>query len=101
MGTQLLYRDLARYYDLIYSEKDYEKEAEKLKKIISRYKKSEGNELLDVACGTGKHLLHLKKWFSCTGIDLNGEILDVAKKNVPGVVFKRADMLTMSFAKRY
>ena len=101
MRKQALYRELAEYYDLIYSFKDYKKEAARIKELISKYKKSEGIELLDVACGTGHHLNYLKEHFSCTGVDISKEILDVAKKNVEGVTFEEADMTTMSLGKRF
>ena len=60
MKEQVLYRDLAKYYDLIYSWKDYAKETSELKRLFSKYKKSAGTMLLDVACGTGHHIKHLK-----------------------------------------
>jgi SAM-dependent methyltransferase len=101
MKKQILYSELAGYYDLLYSFKDYEKEALRIKKLIAKYKKSKGNELLDVACGTGHHLKHLKEDFSCTGVDINEEILNVARKNVEGVVFKRADMITFNLDKKF
>lgn len=101
MKKQVLYRELAKYYDLVYLWKDYKKEAEKIKKIISKHKKSEGKELLDVACGTGKHLKYLKNSFSCTGTDINTQILRVAKKNVKGIVFKKADMITLNLDKKF
>jgi SAM-dependent methyltransferase len=101
MKKQILYGELAGYYDLLYSFKDYEKEALRIKKLIAKYKKSKGNELLDVACGTGHHLKHLKEDFSCTGVDINEEILNMARKNVEGVVFKRADMITFDLDKKF
>ncbi|MFQ6088929.1 MAG: class I SAM-dependent DNA methyltransferase [Candidatus Methanofastidiosia archaeon] len=101
MKKQMLYRELAKYYDLIYCWKDYEKEANQIKKLISKYKKSDGNELLDVACGTGHHLKFLKDSFSCTGVDINEEILNVARKNVRGVFFKKADMITLNLNKKF
>ena len=101
MKKQILYGELAGYYDLLYSFKDYEKEALRIRKLIAKYKKSKGNELLDVACGTGHHLEHLKEDFSCTGVDINEEILNVARKNVEGVVFKRADMITFNLDKKF
>ena len=75
-----MYREIASYYDLIYSWKDYKKEAKKIKKLILKYKKSDGNELLDIACGTGKHLEYLKNTFSCMGVDINEEMINIAKK---------------------
>ncbi|GAG89663.1 unnamed protein product, partial [marine sediment metagenome] len=55
-----MYKKLAKYYDLIYHWKDYEKEAHSVKDLIKKYKKSDGNKLLDVGCGTGKHLEQFK-----------------------------------------
>ena len=53
MKRQAIYRHLAEYYDLLYPEKDYKKESDKIRKIIKRHKKTNGNHLLEVACGTG------------------------------------------------
>lgn len=97
----MLYRKLGKYYDLIYSSKDYKREAKKIMRLISMYKKSDGNELLEVGCGTGHHLKYLKNKFSCTGIDINEGMLNVARKNVKGVVFKKADMKTLNLNKRF
>jgi len=101
MKEQMLYGELAKYYDLIYSFKDYRKETLRIKALISKFKKSDGNELLDVACGTGHHLGYLKDEFSCTGVDISGEILEVAKKNVDNVTFREADMITMDLGKQF
>lgn len=71
MADQAIYRDIARYYDLIYIWKDYKTEADTIKKLISTYKKSDGNNLLEVACGTGHHLEYFQKDFACMGVDIN------------------------------
>jgi len=96
-----MYKELAKYYDLIYSWKDYEKEVKKITKLIRKYKLSNGKKLLDVACGTGRHLEYLKINFSCTGIDLNEEILDVAREKVSNVVFKLADMINLDLNEKF
>lgn len=101
MKNQALYKELAKYYDLIYSWKDYKKEAIKLKKLISKYKKSKGKELLEVGCGTGSHLKYLKSSFCCIGVDINEGILNYAKKNVKGVLFKKADMVKLNLNKKF
>ena len=88
-----MYKELAKYYDLIYSWKDYKKETNKIYKLIQKYKKSDGIKLLDIACGTGKHIEYFKKNFQCTGIDLNEEMIEVAKSNISDVSFNQADML--------
>jgi ubiquinone/menaquinone biosynthesis C-methylase UbiE len=101
MKKQVLYRELARYYDLIYSFKDYRKEVVRIKALISKYRKSEGKDLLDVACGTGHHLNYLKEEFSCMGVDISNDILEIARNNVKGVVFKQADMITLNLGREF
>jgi ubiquinone/menaquinone biosynthesis C-methylase UbiE len=97
----IMYRKLAKYYDLIYSWKDYKKEVDKINEIIEKYKKSDENYLLDVACGTGKHLEYLKDEYKCTGIDLNEEMIVIAQENISNVVFKHADMMNFSLNEKY
>jgi ubiquinone/menaquinone biosynthesis C-methylase UbiE len=96
-----MYKELAKFYDLIYSWKDYNGEVKRIKKLIKKYKISEGKELLDVGCGTGKHLEFLKDDFSCTGSDINSEMLEVAQTNVGGVSFTQADMITLDLKKKF
>jgi ubiquinone/menaquinone biosynthesis C-methylase UbiE len=96
------YTDLAKYYDLLFgSTKDYKTESEGIRHLITKYKKSGGNTLLDVACGTGRHLSYLKNWYECTGTDLNQEMLDIAKRAVKGVKFKRANMINLRMPNRF
>lgn len=97
----MMYKKLAKYYDLIYSWKDYKEEVRKIKKLIKKYKNTDGKELLDVGCGTGKHLDYLKDEFSCIGSDINVEMLEVARENVKGVIFTEADMITMNLKKKF
>jgi ubiquinone/menaquinone biosynthesis C-methylase UbiE len=96
-----LYGKSAAYYDAIYSYKNYEKESAKLYEFIQRYKKSTGNTLLDVACGTGNHIAFLKKLCAVEGLDINPLMLKQAKKKHPEIRFYRADMRTFMLDKRY
>jgi ubiquinone/menaquinone biosynthesis C-methylase UbiE len=45
----------ARFYDAIYSFKDYAQESAKIDALIRQHSHSGGSTLLDVACGTGAH----------------------------------------------
>ncbi len=101
MGKHKLYSGLAKYYDLIYHYKDYGKEARIIKGMIARYKLSGGKDLLDAACGTGKHLKHLNKWFSCSGLDISGEMLRIAKKRNKGIRFHRGSMIDFSLGRKF
>ncbi|MFX0073926.1 MAG: class I SAM-dependent DNA methyltransferase [Candidatus Hermodarchaeota archaeon] len=88
-----MYKELAEYYDLIYHWKDYKIEADAIKELIDKYKRSDGNKLLDVGCGTGMHIKYFKDDFSCTGIDINTEMVEVARSKVDDVVFEQGDMI--------
>lgn len=101
MEKQALYRDLAGYYDLIYSRKDYAKEVSVLKKLFSEHKKSGGNRLLDVACGTGHHIKLLMDEYDCIGLDINEGILEVARKNAEGVEFVQGDMTSFDLGRKF
>ena len=101
MKKQSLYWELAKYYDFIYSWKDYKKEAEKITKLILIHKKSKGKDLLDAGCGTGNHLQYFKNKFSCVGIDVNQGILDVAKEKIPNVKFRNANMINFKLGKQF
>lgn len=96
-----IYDKKAKYYDLLYSFKDYEAEAKKVLGIVKKHKKSNQNTLLDVACGTGKHLKYFTKQYECTGIDLYQGILNIAKKNIPDAKFEQADMTAMQLGKKF
>lgn len=95
------YRSLAKYYDLIYHWKDYEKEAKQVIDYISKFKHSDSNTLLDVACGSGSHLQYFAESFDCTGIDLNAEIMEIARKKLPEIDFIQADMSDFDLQKNF
>ncbi len=87
-----MYKQLADYYDEIYHFKNYQKEAEKIETLIQQHKKSRGNHLLDVACGTGNHIVYLKQHYDVEGMDASPEMLKVARKKLPNVILHRGDM---------
>jgi ubiquinone/menaquinone biosynthesis C-methylase UbiE len=101
MAKQILHGKLAKYYDRLYSFKDYLDEAVRLQNLIMKYLESGGNSLLDVACGTGLHLKYLKDDFSCTGVDISKNMLKIARKNAKGVIFKEADMKNLRLGKQF
>ncbi len=49
--------------------------------------------LLDVACGTGEHLVQLREHFDdVAGLDLSGPMVRIAQQKLPGVPVQVADM---------
>ena len=95
------YGELAKYYDLLYEWKDYDKESRVLLKLIERYKKSSGNSLLDVGCGTGKHIERLAKEFDCVGMDMSEPMLERARASVKGVEFVQGDMTDFDLGRKF
>lgn len=81
----------ATLYDLVYGFKDYAGEAARVETIV-RERRTTAHSLLDVACGTGRHLEHLRRWFDVAGIDLDPGLLAVARERLPGVPLHEADM---------
>jgi len=92
------YKDLAKIYDLVNQKKDYFKEVEFLKILFNKYNIK---TILDVGCGTGTHMKLLESsGFVCDGIDLNQEMLDVAKNKAKGNL-TCADMTNFNLGKKY
>ena len=101
MSDQEMYREDANLYDLIYSGKDYKSEAADVRALIKRYQRSYGKELLDVACGTAEHLTFLKQGLRCTGVDINGGMLRIAKRKLPSIRFVSQDMTKLALHRRF
>jgi ubiquinone/menaquinone biosynthesis C-methylase UbiE len=93
-----MFTESARYYDAIYSFKDYRRESEILLELLAGKK---GGTLLDVACGTGKHLEYLRENFSCEGLDLDEKLLAIAAQRLPGVPLHKGDMANFDLGKQF
>lgn len=96
-----IYADLADYYDVVYSFKDYRKEAARVLELARRYGRSGGREWLDVACGTGVHLQYLARRYHCTGVDVSPTMLRIARRRVPGARFRQGDMRRFRLGQRF
>ncbi|MBI1729698.1 class I SAM-dependent methyltransferase [Candidatus Acetothermia bacterium] len=97
------YQKSAKIYDAVYAAigKDYLKESQRVRELIEQYKRSSGNSLLDVACGTGKHLTHLKEWYKAEGLDLEENMIAIAKERLPGIPFHHGDMIEFDLGKQF
>jgi len=98
-----MYNQSARYYDALYGSlgKDYAAEAARIAQIIGDRSRSGGNALLDVACGTGKHIEFLRDRFACEGLDVARSMIDIASERNPGVPFHLGDMIGFNLGKRF
>jgi SAM-dependent methyltransferase len=87
-------------YDLVFASKDYAAESEKLRGIIED-RTPGAKTLLDVACGTGRHVEELRPHYEVEGLDLSEEQLQVARERIPDGVFHQGDMLTFDLGRRF
>jgi len=95
-----MFDETARYYDKIYAFKDYASEADRVASILHE-QIGERCRLLDVACGTGSHLVHLRELFEVEGLDRSEALLAVARERLPGVRLHRADMRTFELRSQF
>lgn len=93
-----MFTESARFYDALYSFKNYEAESEVLGDLL---KEHAYGTLLDVACGTGKHLEFLRQRFDCEGLDLDEKLLEEAAKRLPGIPLHHADMMDFDLGKEF
>jgi SAM-dependent methyltransferase len=94
------YTSRPELYDLEYSFKDYESEAAAIQRIV-RERNADARTLLDVACGTGKHLEQLSTRFACEGADLDEGLLDVARQRVADVALHHVDMRDFDLGRQF
>jgi SAM-dependent methyltransferase len=95
-----VYEQSARVYDALFRRKDYAAASHVLCTIVDRFA-ADASSLLDVACGTGRHLEHLRRRFDVEGLDLSQDMLAVARDRCPGVRLHQASLLDFSLGRRF
>src|SRR5215470_1443210 len=97
-----MFEKSAGFYDAIYGWKDYAEEARRLKALLAaHYRRTSGQTLLDVACGTGGHAPYLRDEFAYEGLDLDAEMLAVARERFPDLVFHQGDMVDFDLGRQF
>ena len=88
------YKEFAKYYDKFYSKKNYKKEVEFLKNFVRK-----NDKIIDIGCGTGIHASLLSN-YDVDGLDLNKEMLEIAKTRIKGNLYNQ-NMLNININKKY
>jgi SAM-dependent methyltransferase len=71
----------AAVYDLLYAEKDYDREVDLVEEAFRRFGDGAIRDVVDVGCGTGGHLLRLAaRGYRVTGVDVAEAMIDVARR---------------------
>ena len=69
------------YYHILYKDRDYDEAESFMKRLSNFLELKEGDTILDLACGKGRHSISLNKMgFHVTGVDLSASSIDYAKK---------------------
>ena len=95
-----MFSNSAQFYDALYSFKDYRSEAAMVRSLVKDANPA-ARTLLDMACGTGAHLAHLAASFDVAGLDLDPELLAIARERVPGGSYYLADMADFDLGRRF
>jgi SAM-dependent methyltransferase len=73
-----IFNNYARYYDLLYRDKDYIGETQFIQQLIKTHA-SDTQDILELGCGTGIHALLLaKQGYQIQGVDISQEMLQKA-----------------------
>ena len=86
-----MFAQSAAFYDQLYGFMDYEAAVRKITAVLDA-QAPDASSLLDVGCGTGRHLELLRQRYEVEGLDLSPAMLSAARQRCPGVAFHEADM---------
>ena len=95
-----MFTNSAHFYAAVYSFKDYGSESRRLQALIEERSPGAAT-LLDVACGTGKHLEQLRAWYEVSGLDLDPQLLEIAQERLGDVELHEGDMTSFSLGRTF
>lgn len=104
-----IFKSYARYYDLLYKDKDYSGEAQFVHQLLKTYAPS-AQSILDLGCGTGRHAMLLaKEGYMIHGVDSSEEMLkqcSAALQQLPRnlasrLSFSQGDIRKIRFPRRF
>jgi SAM-dependent methyltransferase len=95
--------DYARYYNLLYADKDYVGETDFIIRLIQDYSPN-AHKILDLGCGTGRHAnLLAEKLYCVHGVDMSEGMLSLARElqNKNGLKFSLGDIRTVRLSETF
>lgn len=98
-----VFGDYARYYDLLYRDKDYAGEAEYIHDLIQNHAPG-ARTVLNFGCGSGRHDRELAKLGYCvTGVDLSEEMLNAARRSGASaeISYQQGDIRSIRLQKKF
>lgn len=89
------------YYDLFKKQKDYKSEAIIVRDILFKLGYSSHTTILDVTCGTGEHDKYLSEYYNVSGLDINENFLQIARKKNPTGIYFKGDMVSFNVRTKF
>jgi SAM-dependent methyltransferase len=105
-----VFGDYSKYYDLLYSKKEYEKEVEFVDFLLSKYNINQCGSILELGSGTGRHAFYLaRKGYKIDGVDQSATMLEMAgdflsqcdSSIANKIVLSQGDIRTLRTGKKY
>jgi len=97
----LAYNDLAWTEPIVAPPEEYTEETELFTKVIKEHSKIEVKTLLHLGCGAGGNDYTFKKHFKVTGVDISENMLEIARRLNPEVIYYRGDMRSIELGECY
>lgn len=100
-----VFQNYAYYYNLIYRDKDYRREAETVHGILKKYN-PQLKTIINLGCGTGRHDIELEKLgYHCKGVDISPSMIKIAKQNAvqngSAIEFEEGDVRNYTTKEKY
>lgn len=98
------YDKFAKYYDELMYDCDYFEWSQYLLKLIK--KETSGKKIIDLACGSGKHTILLKKaGYDVIGVDNSNTMLEKAiinsRKQMLNIMYLKQDLLNLDIESKF
>lgn len=101
----VVFDEYARYYDLLYADKDYAEEAKYIASALRYAIGEDKRQILELGCGTGKHAALLADMgYTICGVERSENMLAQAQKRAmgkQGVSFVQSDIREFSLGKTF
>jgi SAM-dependent methyltransferase len=98
-----VFKNYARYYNLLYKDKDYAGEVDHIDKLIKTFSRRSAKTVLDIGCGTGTHASWMARLeYTMTGVDLSPEMVSHAKeRNIENADFHVGNATDFKLDKKF
>ena len=92
----------SRYYHILYCNRNDQEALAFIRKLLNHLEVSEDVQILDLACGSGRHTRSVTALgYQVTGMDLSEESIAMARQQSPGIQYEVGDMRSFDLGRRF